>query len=213
MHVSSSPNALASLEVQDLALRRGGRLLLHDLSFRLDAGGAMIVTGPNGVGKSSLLRALAGLLEPAHGQINIPWPLAWLGHDNALKPTRRLRDELAFWARLDGVGHNRINAAMTAFHLHDLADVPVRLLSSGQKRRAALARVHASPALLWLLDEPSVGLDAASLGHLFHALQAHRAAGGAVIVSSHVALDLPGAVFLPLDRPGNVPRSDLGPLF
>lgn len=177
------------LEGVDLACVRGGRLIFDGLSLRLAPGGAMLVRGPNGAGKSSLLRLLAGLLRPAAGQLGNPFRTAYLGHDNALKPDRSLAQELGFWARLDGAG-DRWRDAIDRFDLAPLADLPTRVLSSGQKRRAALARTWASGAELWLLDEPSVGLDAASVDRLAAACADHRASGGLVIAATHVPMGI-----------------------
>jgi heme exporter protein A len=172
------------LVVTNLACRRGDRLLFEDLSFRLEAGGAMHLEGPNGSGKSSLLRLLAGLLAPADGTIEGGGTRGFLGHDVALKPRMKLGDELAHWARLDDVTA-RLPAAMAAMNVTALADLPCTHLSSGQRRRAGLARVLASDADLWLLDEPTAGLDTASAGLLAAAMAAHRAAGGMVIAAVH----------------------------
>ena len=169
----------------DLACVRGGRLVFERVSFALAPRGALQVEGPNGAGKSSLLRVLAGLLGPADGTLVNSFGNAWLGADATLKPGTRLRAELDYWARLDRRPSSAVDAALTAFDLTGLADLPVDVLSSGQRRRAALARIHASGAALWLLDEPGVGLDSASLGLLARAIAAHRATGGAVVVATH----------------------------
>ena len=176
-----SPEALV---VTDLACRRGDRLLFSGVAFRVMPGGALTVEGPNGCGKSSLLRLLAGLLAPEAGSIDGGGARGFLGHDTALKPRQKLGDELAFWARLDGA-LGRLPAAMAAVNVAGLADVPCRHLSSGQRRRAGLARVIASGAPLWLLDEPTAGLDTASTALLAAAMTVHRAAGGMVIAAVH----------------------------
>ena len=168
----------------DLACRRGGRLLFEGLNFRVAPGGAVQLEGANGTGKSSLLRLLAGLLAPAAGTISGGGTRGWLGHDVALKGRMRLIDELTHWARLDG-GIARLPAAMAAVNVAALADVPCRHLSSGQRRRAGLARVIASGAPLWLLDEPTAGLDVASAALLARAMADHRAAGGMVVAAVH----------------------------
>jgi heme exporter protein A len=188
----------ARLQATDLACRRGGRTVFEGVSFGLGAGEALLVTGPNGAGKSSLLRLLAGLLTPAGGTIANPFATAWLGHDNALKSERRLIDELRFWAAIDGVADDRIDAALDRFDLDAIAALPMRVLSSGQKRRAALARTWASDARLWLLDEPSVGLDVANVARLAAAMREHRAGGGLVIATSHVDIGLADAAELAL---------------
>lgn len=175
------------IRAENLACVRGGRLLFEGLSLAVSAGDALRVTGPNGSGKSSLLRCLAGLLPPAAGRIEHPAKIAWLGHENALKPGRTVSQELGWWARMDGT------QALFALGLEALGDVPVRMLSAGQKRRAALARVIASGAALWLLDEPGAGLDAANAQALSAAIGAHLAAGGGAIVVTHGETDVPGA--------------------
>src|SRR5688500_4633345 len=161
------------LEASGLACVRGGRLIFDGIDVRLPPGGALLVRGPNGAGKSSLLRLLAGLLRPAAGRLHNPFRTAYLGHDNALKPERTLAQELRFWAGLDDAG-DRWRDALDRFDLAALAELPTRILSSGQKRRAALARTWASGAELWLLDEPSVGLDAGSIDRLAAACAEHR---------------------------------------
>lgn len=172
--------------------RRGGRVLFRDLSFDLGPGGALWVQGPNGVGKSTLVRIAAGLLPPANGSVTRDGAVALLAEAAALDAAMPLGAALGFWAGLDR-GRDRLDAAMEAMAIGSLADVPVRMLSTGQKRRAAIARVIASGAPLWLLDEPANGLDAASLDRLEAAIARHRAGGGAVLVASHVAVALPDA--------------------
>jgi heme exporter protein A len=172
------------LVATNLACRRGDRLLFENLSFRLHPGGALHLEGPNGSGKSSLLRLLAGLLTPADGTIDGGGTCGFLGHDVALKPRMKLGAELAYWARLDAATE-RLPSAMAAMNVTALADLPCTHLSSGQRRRAGLARVLASDADLWLLDEPTAGLDTASAGLLAAAMAAHRAAGGMVIAAVH----------------------------
>ena len=187
--ISSYPPLTAT----DLACDRGGRRVFDGVSFILAPGEALQVEGPNGAGKSSMLRLLGGLLAPAAGTIDNPYRVAWAGHDVALKPGVTLADELAHWARLDGAQPEAVTAAMAAFALTPLADLPAGILSSGQRRRASLARAMASGAELWLLDEPGVGLDTASLGLLAAAIARHRAAGGLVVAVTHgeIGIDAP----------------------
>jgi len=178
---------------------RGGRALFEGLSLALGPGDAALVTGPNGVGKSSLIRLAAGLLFPAAGRITGDATRALLTDQASLDEELPLARALAFWARLDGVANN-VAVALDALALSDLADVPVRLLSTGQRRRAAIARVIASGAPLWLLDEPANGLDTAALGLLETAIAKHRASSGAVLVASHTPITLPDAIAIDLSQ-------------
>lgn len=174
---------------------RGGRVLFEALSFSLAAGAAGVVSGPNGVGKSSLLRIAAGLLRPGDGTVTHP-SRALMADAHALDPSRRLIDALVFWASLDpdpATARDRAARALTAVGLAAIAEVPVRLLSTGQRRRAALARVVASGATVWLLDEPANGLDTASVGTLEQVIARHRADGGIALVATHTPLALPAA--------------------
>ncbi len=169
------------LDTDGLALVRGGRLLFEGLDVALEAGGGLRLAGPNGAGKSSFIRVVAGLLRPSAGRVErAEAALA----DDALALDRELPlgRALAFW------GGPRLGEAMTAYDLDRLADVPVRMLSTGQARRARLARVMASGAPLWLLDEPTNGLDRDGAARLEAAIAAHRRAGGAVVAASHAAL-------------------------
>ena len=164
---------------EGLALVRGGRLLFEGLDLRLDTGGALHVTGPNGSGKSSLIRLAAGLLRPTAGHIERCE--ATLADEHlALDRELPLGRALGFWN-----GGEPPLAAMDLMGLRHLGDVPVRLLSTGQARRARLARVIASRAPLWLLDEPLNGLDTDGAERLAGAIAAHRKNGGAVLAASH----------------------------
>ncbi|MFC7536023.1 heme ABC exporter ATP-binding protein CcmA [Sphingomonas sp. GCM10030256] len=181
---------------EHVACVRGGRLLFEQVSFELAAGDAMLVRGPNGAGKSSLLRLAAGLLQPAAGNVQRGADVSLADDALALDREAPLGRALAFWAKLDGRGPE-LGIALGAFNLRRLADVPVRMLSTGQARRARLARTVASGAPLWLLDEPLNGLDAASADHLDLAITAHRHNGGAVVAASH--LPLPGGAWRTLE--------------
>lgn len=178
------------LALRGIACDRGGRRLFEGLDLGLEPGGAALVTGPNGAGKSSLIRLAAGLLRASAGEVERNAPTALADEGLALDPKPSLAEALAFWARLDGADPA---GAMAAMGLTPLADVPVRMLSTGQRRRAALARVMASGASLWLLDEPANGLDGDGEARLEAAMAAHRAGGGAVLAASHQPLALPGA--------------------
>jgi heme exporter protein A len=202
------------LIAEDLACRRGMRLVFAGIWFRLPPGGALVASGANGSGKSSLLRLAAGLLAPAAGRVlwgasAVAADLAlhharlhYVGHQDAVKPTLTPRETLAFWARLRG-GRRRsaptIDHALTAFALDAVADWPCRWLSAGQRRRLALARLLVAPAPLWLLDEPSSGLDDDGQTRLVRAIAAHRAAGGRVLLATHVPIALDAAASIALD--------------
>ena len=181
----TTPSVL--LDVRDITVFRGDRLVLDDVSLSLAHGDAMILTGPNGAGKSTLLRTIAGLRKPDGGTIERYGALAWLGHQDALKPGLTLAQNLALADRL---GSGSMEDVLEALDLAFLTDLPARLLSSGQKRRAAFARVMLSGAPLWLLDEPTVGLDVASIERLGAIMARHRDNGGAMIVTTHVPLPL-----------------------
>jgi heme exporter protein A len=183
------------LAFRDVACARGGRTLFEGLNLDLGAGDAALVSGPNGVGKSSLVRVAAGLLVPASGNVERGCVPALLSESPALDPELPLAGALGFWASLDG---GPVAPALAAVGLADLAEVPVRFLSTGQRRRAAIARVLASGSKLWLLDEPANGLDAASVTTLERLIAAHRAGGGAVLVATHLPIALPGAVEIAL---------------
>lgn len=190
------------LSLTRVACARGGRLLFAGVSLDLAPGEAMIVTGPNGIGKSSLLRVAAGLLAPFDGTVVRSAPVALMTDDLALDTERTLADALTFWARLDrgATARERVAAALETVGLSPIAGIPVRLLSTGQRRRAALARVLASQASLWLLDEPGNGLDSAGLAMLEQVIARHRAGGGAVVLTTHQPLSVPGARTLALDE-------------
>ena len=176
---------------------RGGRLLFEALSFALRPGEAVLVTGPNGAGKSSLVRVAAGLLAPAAGSVEGEAGKALLAEQAALDPELPLARALGFWAGLDGRG-DAVAGAIEAVGLAELAHVPVRYLSTGQRRRAALARVVASAAPVWLLDEPANGLDAQSVAMLEALIARHRVGGGAALVATHLPIALPDALEIAL---------------
>lgn len=173
------------LVLEGVACVRGERLLFEGLSLTLEPGDAALVTGPNGVGKSSLLRIAAGLLRPAAGRVATA-QVALADGRAALDPELPLARALAFWGATDA-------NVLADFGLAPLGDVPVRLLSTGQRQRAALARVAMSDAPLWLLDEPANGLDAEATAVLERHVARHRANGGAVVVATHIPVALPGA--------------------
>ncbi|MFN4019556.1 MAG: heme ABC exporter ATP-binding protein CcmA [Erythrobacter sp.] len=182
--------ASPSLSAENLACRRGERLLFRRLSFRLDAGAACHVTGANGAGKTTLIRALAGLTTPYAGTITRAGTLALLDERTGLDPDLPLGRSLAFWFAVDGAQAGQ--AIITRLRLDALAEVPVRYLSTGQKKRAALARVLGQKAAIWLLDEPLSGLDTASQGLVSLLVREHCAAGGIALIASHQPLEVPG---------------------
>ncbi|OQW76665.1 MAG: heme ABC exporter, ATP-binding protein CcmA [Proteobacteria bacterium ST_bin13] len=184
---------MSGLAFDRVACTRGGRLLFENVSFALAGGDALVVSGPNGVGKSSLIRIAAGLLTPSAGTVTGGVARAYLAEAHALDPERTLADALLFWARIDGAGRAEVAAALAEIGLGHIANVPVRLLSTGQRRRAALAPLIAGGAPVWLLDEPASGLDVASVARLGDIIAAHRARGGAVVVATHQPILLPGA--------------------
>ena len=186
---------IGSLAFRNVSCARGGRVLFKGLSFAIAPGGAALVTGPNGIGKSSLIRIAAGLLKPVTGDVDGSESRALMAEASALDSDRRLGDALSFWARLDDAPdpHGRVLRAIEATELSRLAGVPIRLLSTGQRRRAALARVVASDAPTWLLDEPANGLDDASVRTLEMLIARHRAAGGAVLIATHLPIHVPDA--------------------
>lgn len=179
------------LRIDRLACIRGDRLLFEELSLTLNRGDALWLRGPNGVGKSSLIRLAAGLLRPAAGTIERRERIALIDEASALDAELPLRRALDFWARVDTVDGHAVDRAMEAMALNNLADVPVAMLSTGQRKRAAMVRVIASGAPIWLLDEPANGMDDAAQARLVAAIATHRANGGAVLLASHFVLGVP----------------------
>jgi heme exporter protein A len=176
------------LIARDLACRRGERLLFRGLALALGPGEAVQVTGPNGTGKSSLIRILAGLLRPFAGTVERDGAVGLLDERLALDEHLPLGQALGFWRRVDGA-----EAALEPLGLAELAEVPVAYLSTGQRKRAALARLTGQGAPLWLLDEPLNGLDRAAVALVEGLVGAHCAQGGIALVASHQPIALPGA--------------------
>lgn len=202
---------MASFSGIDISCIRGGRLVFDGLCFSVSSGGALLLTGPNGSGKSTLLRLMAGLIPPTLGEL--AWDgvsverdpedhrsrLHYLAHAEAVKPPLSVLEDLSFWQALSG-SDKPVAAAVDAMGLETQSALPGRYLSAGQRRRLALARLLVSDAELWLLDEPSVGLDTASLAKLRAAVADHRTAGGIVVAATHVDLGLDGAETLSIDQ-------------
>ena len=178
----------AAVHLRGLACLRGGRLLFAGVELDLPAGGSAQIAGPNGAGKSSLLRIVAGLLRPFAGTAHCTGAIALTDELAALDRDRTVRAALAFWAGIDDAPATRIEAALADLRIAHLADIPVRMLSTGQRKRAALARTLVSGAPIWLLDEPANGLDIESAALLGRLVDRHRAGGGIVLAASHLPL-------------------------
>jgi heme exporter protein A len=189
------------LAVHDLACRRAGRRIFEGVSFTLTAGEALVVTGRNGSGKSTLLAAIAGLLRPEAGAIrtrglgerSLPESLHLVAHRDALKGSLTATENLNFAADLLAVPEMAPAEALEVVGLPGAADLPVAYLSAGQRRRVALARLLVARRPLWLLDEPTLALDAAAQAMLAGLMQRHLAGGGLLIAATHAPLGLPGA--------------------
>ncbi len=183
------------LEADALACSRGGRAVFSGLSFRLGAGELLAVTGPNGAGKSSLLRLIAGLLRPDSGTLRIEGGgeddavIHYLGHADALKPALSLRETLRFWTSVYGpsraIADHAIETMAEHVGLGHALSLPVGVLSAGQRRRAALARIMLAPRPLWLLDEPAAALDSEGEALLGHLMQHHLQGGGVIVAATH----------------------------
>ncbi|MCJ2179225.1 heme ABC exporter ATP-binding protein CcmA [Novosphingobium album (ex Hu et al. 2023)] len=178
----------AAVSVTDLACRRGDRVLFRRLSLRLAAGEALQIAGHNGIGKSSLLRIVAGLAPAFAGSVEVNGTIGLIDERHALDPVQPLGKALAFWQHIDGAADNEL----ARLGLSDLLDVPVRYLSTGQKKRAALARLIGQKASVWLLDEPLNGLDVHAVELTETLVAEHCAAGGIALVASHQPFALPG---------------------
>lgn len=192
------------LSGHDLACVRGGRLVFSSVGFSVAAGRALVLTGPNGAGKSSLLRVIAGLIQPVAGRVvleggdpelSVGEQSHYVGHLDPLKPALTVMENLAFWARfLNGAGAGDegalIGRGLEAAGLEDLTELPAGYLSAGQRRRLSLARVMAAPRPVWLLDEPTTALDAASQERLQRVMQGHLAGGGIIVAATHGPLGL-----------------------
>jgi heme exporter protein A len=191
------------LAVENLAGERGGEPVFAGVSFALDEGAALAVTGPNGAGKTTLLRIIAGLLPAAAGRVALDgggeaWPSAqaaahFLGHQNGMKTALTVEENLSFWRDFNGEPHLEVQEALEMVGLGAIGHLPFGYLSTGQKRRAAIARMLVSYRPLWLLDEPTAGLDAASERQFAELMQAHLEDGGMIVAATHLPLGLKGA--------------------
>jgi heme exporter protein A len=193
------------LSVSGLACARGGVPVLEGVSFTLSAGGVLVLRGPNGCGKTTLLRTLAGLQPALAGQVSAPAEaMAYAGHADGIKPTLSVAENLTFWARV--YGRREIGAALAAMNLGDLAERAAQHLSAGQKRRLGLARLLVTGRPMWMLDEPTVSLDADSVALFVSAVRAHLAGGGAALIATHIDLGLAEAAVLDLSPYRAAPR-------
>lgn len=200
---------MSLLSVHDLAVSRGGLRAVEGVSFSLNAGEALILRGPNGIGKTTLLRTIAGLQPTSAGRIDIAEDaVAYAAHADGLKGALTVAENLQFWASVFG---GQIGAALSAMDLEALAHRPAATLSAGQKRRTGLARLLVTGRPIWVLDEPTVSLDTASVARFGAVLRAHLAAGGAALLATHIDLGLDEARVLDLTpyraKPGRVGRA------
>ncbi len=173
------------VKLDDVAVVRGNRLVIQRLTMSARAGDIVWIRGANGCGKSTLLRLIAGLLPSISGSLQSAGGMALSDENLGLDANASLETALGFWSKMDGASPDTLHKAMTAMDLQNLADVPVRYLSSGQRQRASIARVMASGAEIWLLDEPYNGLDSANCARLDTVLLGHAANGGIALVAAH----------------------------
>jgi heme exporter protein A len=190
------------LSADNLACTRGGRTVFSGLSFVVGSGEALVVTGRNGAGKSSLLRLIAGLVHKTDGRLELsggdaeatlPEQAHYLGHDDALKPSLSVGENLRFWAEYLGGVRAAVQPALEAVGLAPLAGLPAAYLSAGQRRRLSIARLVVVQRPIWLLDEPTSALDAPSQGRLAELMRGHLAGGGMIVAAAHgpIGLDAP----------------------
>lgn len=182
-----------SLNVSDLRIARGGLPVLEGISFQLPPGQALILRGPNGIGKTTLLRTIAGLQPPFGGRISGGEDqIAYAAHSDGLKFALTVSENLRFWASV--FGQRSILPALKAFNLTKLQDRPAGALSAGQKRRLGLSRMMVTGRLIWVMDEPTVSLDQDSVSLFANVVRGHLAAGGAALIATHIDLGLEATV-------------------
>ena len=186
------------LHVSNLSVARGGMTLLSGVDFALNAGQILVLRGANGLGKTSLLRCIAGLQNPVEGQITAPEAVAYSGHADGVKGQMTVLENLAFWSSIYQGPSPEV--ALDAYDLHALADRPAANLSAGQKRRLGLARMQVSGCALWVMDEPTVSLDADNVALFRAALDRHVQSGGAAVITTHIDLAIASARLLDLTR-------------
>lgn len=188
---------MSLLAVHDLAVARGGMRTVEGVSFTLGPGQALILRGPNGIGKTTLLRTVAGLQPPVTGRIQAaPDAIAYAAHADGLKTALTVTENLRFWAQV--FGRAEVTPAIDAMNLRELTERPAGTLSAGQKRRLGLARLLVTGRPVWVLDEPTVSLDADSVALFADAVRAHLGQGGAALMATHIDLGLPEAEVLDL---------------
>ncbi|MEI4232865.1 heme ABC exporter ATP-binding protein CcmA [Roseovarius sp. D22-M7] len=184
-----------TLTITDLGVARGGIPVLEGLSLTLEAGQALVLRGPNGIGKTTLLRTIAGLQPPLRGTVSVPEDsLVYAGHADGIKPTLSVAENLSFWAQ--AFGNSDISAALDAFDLTPLAGRVAGALSAGQKRRLGLARLLVTGRTIWVLDEPTVSLDVDAVAMFVAVMRAHLTTGGLALIATHIDLGLPEAQVL-----------------
>lgn len=196
-----SQAALPSISLNRVAIVRGSRVILRDFDLEVESGELIWVRGANGSGKSTLFRVLSGLLPVASGEVTINGAIALCDDNLALDLDQPLEKAIRFWTNLDGIAASQLEAALETLDLIGLIELPVRLLSAGQKRRGALARLLASEVPIWLLDEPYNGLDQANVARLDSAITRHTEKGGIALIASHIAPTVNVTRSLVIDRP------------
>lgn len=190
---------MVALRVTGLGVQRGGVPVLEGVSFTLSPGQALVLRGPNGCGKTTLLRTLVGLQPPIAGEVSMPAEsFAYASHADGLKPTLSVAENLHFWAAIFGTGPAGVVRAVGAMNLGALVDRPAQNLSAGQKRRLGLARMQVAGRPLWVFDEPTVSLDAASVALFADMVRTHLAGGGSALMATHIDLGLSEAQVLDL---------------